>query len=151
MLPFDRHLREKTNNCPEAAAPDTIFEFTVDPASFEWTHWGSQIPTWEFSGSDIAKEFSSLLIPTIDSVRTEKNMELSISMDPPRPVLLVGSPGTAKTSIILQVLAKQDPSTTAMKKLSFSAATTPIIYQVRAHGARGGSSRCPSSSSLPPF
>ena len=57
-------------------------------------------------------------------------MELSISMG--RPVLLVGGPGTAKTSIILQVLAKQDPTTTAMKKLSFSAATTPIIYQVPA-------------------
>ena len=35
---FDRHLREKTNNCPEATSPDTIFEFAVDSVSFEWTH-----------------------------------------------------------------------------------------------------------------
>ena len=125
----DKFLRNMTSNMPEATPPDTVFEFNIDTSSssYEWSHWGSKIPQWTYSGSNLAGEFASLLIPTIDSVRTEYNMELSIAMG--RPCLLIGGPGTAKTSIILAVLNKQNPAEAAMKKLSFSSATTPIIYQ----------------------
>ena len=128
----DKLLRDMTGNLPEATAPDTVYEFVVnqEASSYEWVHWGSKIPSWAFdasSGTSLSTQFPTLLVPTIDSVRTEYNMELSVARQ--RPVLLVGGPGTAKTSIILAVLAKQDASTTAFKKLSFSSATTPIIYQ----------------------
>ena len=125
----DRMLRDMTHNLPEATAPDTVFEFMINSenSSYEWVHWGSRIPGWAYTGQDLNAEFATLLIPTIDSVRSEYNMELSVAKG--RPVLLVGGPGTAKTSIILSVLGKQDPTTTGFKKLSFSSATTPIIFQ----------------------
>jgi len=125
----DKQLRVMCpDNLPEAAAPDTVFEFVVDEqGGNEWTHWGSKIPEWEFTGKSLHLEFASLLVPTIDSVRTEYNMGLSLKML--RPVILVGGPGTAKTASILQVLNKADPATTAFKKVSFSAATTPLIFQ----------------------
>ena len=137
----DRFLRNMTNNLPEATAPDTVFEFLVDNASYEWTHWGAKIPQWTYEppnanmsvGDNLSNDFSSILIPTIDSTRTEYNMDLSISAS--RPILLVGGPGTAKTSIILQVLGKQDPAAMAIKKLSFSSATTPTIYQRTIEGS----------------
>ena len=139
----DKFLRNMTSNMPEATAPDTVFEFAVDvtSSSYEWTHWGSRIPSWAYEapnasmsvGENLSNDFATLLIPTIDSVRTEYNMDLSISAT--RPTLLVGGPGTAKTSIILQVLGKQDPSAMAIKKLSFSSATTPSIYQRSIEGS----------------
>ena len=58
----------------------------------------------------------------VDSVRSEFNMELSLKMG--RAVLLIGGPGTAKTSTILQVLAKQDAAATA-----FKATTNADIWQ----------------------
>merc|ERR1719424_1863679 len=126
-----------------SSAPDTVFEFSVDSSnpSYEWSHWGSKIPGWTYEGpnanmsvgQNLSNDFATLLIPTIDSVRTEYNMDLSISAT--RPTLLVGGPGTAKTSIILQVLGKQDASTTAIKKLSFSSATTPSLYQRSIEGS----------------
>jgi len=130
----DKCLRNMTNNLPEAAAPDTVFEFVVDETSgsFDWQHWGSRIPSWSFGGSDLAGEFAALLIPTIDSVRNEFNMDLSVKQS--RPVLLVGGPGTAKTACILQVLSKLDPATTGYKKLSFSSATSPLIFQRHIEG-----------------
>jgi dynein heavy chain len=128
-LKVDSFLRNMTKNLPDAQAPDSAFEFVVDDSSstYDWVHWGSRIPQWSYTGSNLALEFASLLIPTIDSVRTEYNMELSIKQS--RPVILVGGPGTAKTASILQVLDKKDPATTSFKKLSFSSATTPLIFQ----------------------
>ena len=98
--------------------------------------------------------FATLLIPTIDSARCEFTLELSLSQR--RPVLLIGGPGTAKTSTVLQVLAKQsvlpnpspspspncgahplppqvlakqNPASIVTKTLSFSSATSPSIFQ----------------------
>jgi|TARA_B100000513_G_scaffold31241_1_gene12056 dynein heavy chain len=98
----DAHLHTLTENLPAASYPDTCFEFAVSASgSHEWTHWGKAIPQWRFHGNDIAREFASLSVPTIDSVRLEYNIGNSLNML--RPVLLVGSSGTAKTASILQV------------------------------------------------
>ena len=40
-------------------------------------------------------------------------------------MLLIGRPGTAKTSTVLQVLSKLNPAETVSKTVSFSSATTP--------------------------
>ena len=127
----DKYLRTLTGNLPEVEAPDTVFEYKIDTNSSEygWTTWGSLIPSWTFEEgpAQLGKQFASLLIPTIDSVRCEYNIALSVSRE--RGVILVGGPGTAKTSIILSVLNACNPLTHTFKKMSFSQATTPSIYQ----------------------
>jgi dynein heavy chain len=45
-------------------------------------------------------------------------------------VLQVGGPGTAKTSVINQFIAKFNPETTSQKTITFSSLTTPQIFQV---------------------
>jgi len=127
----DKFLRTLTNNLPECEAPDTVFEFKIDTENptYPWVAWGALIPGWSFTEepTQLGKQFASLLIPTIDSVRCEYNMNLSISQN--RAVILVGGPGTAKTSIILSVLNAVDPALVTFKKMSFSQATTPSIFQ----------------------
>ena len=113
---------------PDTQAPDTVYEYRVDEASGEWVHWVRQIPAIELpQGKDLGNKFATILVPTIDSVRNEYTLGLSVSLG--RPVLLVGGPGTAKTATVLQFLDKQDKTTTLTKKISFSSATTPIIFQ----------------------
>jgi len=127
----DKFLRTLTNNLPDCEAPDTVFEYKIDTenTSYPWVAWGSLIPGWAFTEppANLGKKFASLLIPTIDSVRCEYNMGLSISQN--RAVILVGGPGTAKTSIILSVLNAADPANITFKKMSFSQATSPSIFQ----------------------
>ena len=127
----DKYLRTLTTNLPEVEHPDTVFEYKIDTddPSYGWTSWGSLIPGWTFDegSAQLGKKFASLLIPTIDSVRCEYNIALSVSRE--RGVILVGGPGTAKTSIILSVLNAANPATHTFKKMSFSQATTPSIYQ----------------------
>jgi dynein heavy chain len=43
--------------------------------------------------------------------------------------LLVGSPGTAKTSVIIQYANQFDTDKQAFKRINFSYATTPFNYQ----------------------
>jgi len=130
----DKALRSLTTNLPEVEHPDTVYEYRVDDSTdgYPWSNWGTVLPKWVFKGNDLAKEFASLLIPTIDSVRSEHNIGLSIKMN--RPIILVGGPGTAKTSIILQVIDKADPALISFKKLAFSAATSPSILQRQIEG-----------------
>ena len=126
----DKHLRTLSKNLPTPAegTPDTVYEFKVDDATGEWSHWGALIPKWEMgAGGNVAEQFASLLIPTIDSTRNEYTLALSIGQG--RSVCLIGGPGTAKTSTVLQYLGKLDKATQMFKKMSFSSATTPSIFQ----------------------
>ena len=128
-IKVDKHLRSLTKNMPNSdESAETVFEFKVDDTTGEWVHWASLIPQWTLPvGGSVGEQFASLLIPTIDSVRNEYTLGLSIGQG--RSVLFIGGPGTAKTSTVLQYLAKQDKATTLFKKLSFSSATTPSIFQ----------------------
>ncbi len=46
-----------------------------------------------------------------------------------RSVLLIGEPGTAKTVTMRKYLSKLNPDTHISKNMSFSSATTPMIFQ----------------------
>jgi len=127
-LRMDQYLRKQTKNVPLAQAPDSIFEFRVDEASGEWVHWGSRVPFWEPPpGYSMAVSFTSLLIPTIDSVRSEYLVNLNLAEK--RALLLVGGPSTSKTSSLLQALAAQDADTTLTRRMCFAPSTTPFAFQ----------------------
>lgn len=64
------------------------------------------------------------------SVRFERLLLLSYSVE--KASLLVGSPGTAKTTCINQFIQRFNPETTGNKTITFSSLTTPGIFQVRA-------------------
>ena len=135
-MKVDKHLRGLTKALPNLgdSTVDTVYEFKVDDATGDWVHWGSLIPQWSLPpGDGVGAQFASLLIPTIDSVRNEYSLNLSITQG--RSVLFIGGPGTAKTSTVLQYLGKIDKNTTMFKKLSFSSATTPSIFQRQIEGS----------------
>jgi dynein heavy chain len=83
--------------------------------------------------------FSQLLIPTMDSTRAEyiidKIAHLPLKRSEKRNeyghqhTLLVGGPGTAKTSVILMYTSKFDTEKMLFKRINFSSATTPGNFQ----------------------
>lgn len=91
---------------------------------------------WKPSGDKI--KFSQLLLPTLDSWRAEYLIENILNQ--PRPihsstafiqngVLLVGGSGTAKTSSVLMYASKFDQSVQLFKRINFSSATSPFLFQ----------------------
>ncbi|KAI9141404.1 dynein heavy chain and region D6 of dynein motor-domain-containing protein [Paraphysoderma sedebokerense] len=104
---------------------DTIYEFYVNDSG-EWCHWRERVPDWKYP-QDRSPEFSSIIIPTVDNVRTEFLVD-SIARQG-RSVLLIGESGTAKTVTIQRLLAKYNPEVQLFKNMNFSSASTPMIFQ----------------------
>ncbi|KAJ1563094.1 Dynein heavy chain 5, axonemal [Cladochytrium tenue] len=109
----------------DPASQDTFYEYLVSETG-QWIHWKEKVPVWNYP-QDHSPEFSSIIIPTVDNVRTEFLIETVTKQQ--KSVLLIGEPGTAKTVTIRKYLAKLNPDTHLFKNLSFSSATTPMIFQ----------------------
>lgn len=107
---------------------ETVYEYKFDKDTKNWVKWVADKWSRQSGAS-----FASLLIPTIDSTRAEFLVTkiFTISRNDEfnhKQVLLVGGPGTAKTSTILMYTQKL-PATMIMKKLNFSSATQPKMFQ----------------------
>jgi dynein heavy chain, axonemal len=136
---LDQYLRSVSQEMPKVEAKgDTIYDFFVDPESITWQKW--QAPEWKYpswQGDNL--DFSNLLIPTLDSTRSE--YILARLHDQKYPSLMVGEGGTAKTVTALMFFEKFDAGNRKLKKVNFSSATTGGMFQSSIEGEldkRGG-------------
>lgn len=111
--------------CPPESDTMTIYDYALlKEEDYSWGEWDVP-PLGVKPGEDFS--YASLLVPTMDGIRAEFIINTCLTQK--RPVLLVGGPGTAKTSIVLQYIAKQNKDETLFKRVNFSSATTPQIFQ----------------------
>jgi len=113
---------------------ETVFDYYIDESTKQWKLWEAEV--WQ-PPKRIA--FSQLLIPTGDSTRAEfiieKIAKLPVWRSEKRKelghlnTLLVGGPGTAKTSVMLMYTSKFDSEYMLFKRINFSSATTPYNFQ----------------------
>lgn len=109
---------------------ETIFDYYIDMETNDWKIWSP--PEWKAPRKIV---FSQLLIPTSDSVRAEFIIDRISQLPNVRHAerqeqglqhtLLVGAPGTAKTSIVLMYASNFDGDKVSFKRLNFSSATKP--------------------------
>lgn len=106
-------------------AVETVFEYFVSDTG-DWMHWRQRVPQYIYP-TDSVPDFSSIIIPTVDNVRSEFLIDMIAKQG--KSVLLIGEPGTAKTVTIQRYVAKLNPEMHLSKNMNFSSATTPNIYQ----------------------
>ena len=124
-LRFDGYMRKVSpEGCPKCDPGETIYEFQVDDRTLEWTRW--KPPVWVYPNQE-KLDFSNLLVPTMDSTRSIFLLDQLHSYK--KPVLLLGSPGTAKTSTALMFFATFDAGKRMLKRINFSSATEPGMFQ----------------------
>jgi len=113
---------------------ETVYDYYINESTFQWEMWVPEAWT-----PPRRLQFSQLLIPTGDSTRAEyiiqKCANLPVMRNDKRNepghqnTLLVGGPGTAKTSVILMYTSKFNSDEMLFKRLNFSSATTPYNFQ----------------------
>ncbi|XP_068603948.1 LOW QUALITY PROTEIN: dynein axonemal heavy chain 5 [Brachionichthys hirsutus] len=110
---------------PQTRDNQTIFEFTVDEQG-RWEHWSNKVPEYVYP-KDHVPDYSSILVPNVDNVRTDFLMQTIMKQR--KAALLIGEQGTAKTVMIKGYTGKLDPEVHLSKTLSFSSATLPGMFQ----------------------
>uniref|UniRef100_A0A1I8M6Y8 AAA+ ATPase domain-containing protein n=1 Tax=Musca domestica TaxID=7370 RepID=A0A1I8M6Y8_MUSDO len=110
---------------PKKQPGETVFEYYVDEGG-NWQHWNNRVEKFIYP-EDSIPEFSSILVPNVDNVRTAFLMHNIAKQR--KQVLLIGEQGTAKTVMIKGYMANYDPEFHLSKSFNFSSATTPNMYQ----------------------
>jgi len=137
---FHKFLESRNAPLPPISAQrqsvdkETVFDYYMDPTLKNWKLW--EADQWQ---PPKRLAFSQLLIPTIDSTRAEfiikKIAGLPLMRSEKRKeqgqlsTILVGGPGTAKTSVILMYTSKFDQNQMMFKRINFSSATSPFNFQ----------------------
>ncbi|KAK9794950.1 hypothetical protein WJX73_010224 [Symbiochloris irregularis] len=133
-IALDAELRKLTDLLPKQGKekdPPTIYEHLVAETSSEWVNWQERVPDWKYPPG--GARFSQLVIPTMDSLRFEHLLGLTHSVN--KASLLVGGPGTAKTTVINSFLSKFSSDTNSSKTITFSSLSTPAIFQTTVEGS----------------
>ncbi|UYV76303.1 DNAH5 [Cordylochernes scorpioides] len=137
---FMRERMGEVLDLPESDPEDTIFDFFVDLKLGEWQHWAGQVEEYIYPDS-YTPEYSSILVPNIDNVRTDFLINVVARQGKVRlffpthvstawqAVLLIGEPGTAKTVMIKGYMKKLNPEQYLSKSFNFSSASTPYNFQ----------------------
>ncbi|XP_068593236.1 dynein axonemal heavy chain 5 [Cebidichthys violaceus] len=110
---------------PQTRDDQTIFEFTVNEQG-QWEHWSNKVPEYVYP-KDHVPDYSSILVPNVDNVRTDFLMQTVVKQK--KAVLLIGEQGTAKTVMIKGFTGKLDPELHLSKTMNFSSATLPSMFQ----------------------
>ncbi|XP_049799902.1 dynein axonemal heavy chain 8-like [Schistocerca nitens] len=110
---------------PKLNEGDSIFEFMVNEEG-EWQHWSERVEEYIYP-TDSVPEYSSILVPNVDNVRSTYLMD-TISRQG-KAVLFIGEQGTAKTVMVKGYMLNYDPEFHLQKSLNFSSATTPNMVQ----------------------
>ncbi|XP_035754904.1 dynein heavy chain 5, axonemal-like [Egretta garzetta] len=110
---------------PAVNGEETMFEFGIN-ACGQWEHWSKKVPEYIYP-KDLVPEYTSILVPNVDSVRTDFLMDTIMRQG--KAVLLIGEQGTAKTVMIKDYTSKYDPDAHLTKCLNFSSATLPNMFQ----------------------
>jgi hypothetical protein len=114
---------------------DTVFDYWINPDKKDWQLW--EASKWIQPKKLL---FSQLLIPTMDSTRGDYLLECIAALPEKRSeerkenginsTLIIGGPGTAKTSLIIMNSMKEDlTGKKNFKRINFSNATTPGNFQ----------------------
>ncbi|XP_013770736.1 LOW QUALITY PROTEIN: dynein heavy chain 5, axonemal-like [Pundamilia nyererei] len=110
---------------PPTQDNQTIFEFIISEQG-DWEHWSNKVPEYVYP-KDHVPDYSSILVPNVDNVRTDFLMQTI--MNQRKAVLLIGEQGTAKTVMIKGYTGKLDPELHLSKTVNFSSATLPGMFQ----------------------
>ncbi|KAL6769277.1 DHC15 [Auxenochlorella protothecoides x Auxenochlorella symbiontica] len=126
---FDAKLRNLSQAAPplDGSGLSTIYDYVYDVAGARWTPWVQLVPRWSYPTPGARVALSKTVVPTLDSTRYGYLMKLVHAAG--KPVLIVGQPGTGKSTLVRQYLSRAGEGGLASKTLVLSSLTSPGALQ----------------------
>ncbi|XP_069810981.1 dynein axonemal heavy chain 8 isoform X3 [Dendropsophus ebraccatus] len=109
----------------EAGAGQPMFEFLVNENG-DWEHWSKRVSQYSYP-RDYIPDYTSLLIPNIDNIRTQFLIDMIAKQQ--KAVLLTGEQGIGKTVMIKAYMKRYNIEECVSKSINFSSATEPGMFQ----------------------
>lgn len=102
------------------------YDYHLDTESddFNWKPWKFLVKEYSHN---VALRFNEILVPTVDTTRTEYLLMKSSEIK--RPIVLVGESGTSKSATIDEFLRKLDKDAFAVLPINFSSRTCSMDVQ----------------------
>ena len=123
-------MKDRNLDIPRPKENESIFEYYLD-MSKDNTQWEKILATKWDPPKKI--EYSQILMPTVDAARADHLIRLIAYQDyssiSRRSSLVIGGPGTAKTSSVLMYASTFDTNEMILHRINFSSATQPIHFQ----------------------
>ncbi|XP_053397319.1 dynein axonemal heavy chain 5-like isoform X6 [Mercenaria mercenaria] len=116
---FSDLLKTLSTALPDDDRDICVFDYYVDESG-EWDPWISRVP--EAVYADNQNMLGEVFVDTVDTIRTRILMDFASASG--QNVLLVGPPGSGKTTLIDEFMDFQDSAESVCKRLVFSGAST---------------------------
>ena len=123
-------VEKKCLDLPPTKAEETIFEYVVNPETGQWQHWSNRVPEYIYP-KDSVPEYSSILVPNVDNVRTDFLIDTIAKQE--KAVLLIGEQVHRWTCSIDERTDSRSQSSRVRRKRSLSRATVPSTIPRRIH------------------
>jgi dynein heavy chain len=117
---IDYILRDIESMFPHA---NTVFEHQLNLDKRDWAPWEEKL---QANWKPTSKEFSSIIVPTVDTIRNRYIVQALIENN--SQVLIVGHSGVGKTVLVDGILLTLDANTSHFT-INFSAGTTSVSTQ----------------------
>ena len=129
---LEAYMREKIQlQFPQLPRGESIFNFTVDSVTGQWTHWNNQLKN--YVPPDInPQSYGHILIPNVSSISAEFLINCTVKVG--KNALLIGEQGSAKSTLINCYLKKIKNDNLLVMHSNFSSTTTTQLFQKSIEG-----------------
>jgi len=121
---FSNSLKSNVKNIKFPDSKDLCFQFHYDMLEGKWVNWSQSVNQYKYTEGEL---FESIVVPTTETVKNKFLLDLHINRG--KPILFVGTAGTAKTTYIKDYFREVDKEKIRTASINFNSYTDSLSLQ----------------------
>ena len=121
---FSNSLKANVKSIKFPESKDLCFQFHFDILEGKWVNWSSSVDQFRYTEGEL---FESIVVPTTETVKNQFLLDLHINRG--KPILFVGTAGTAKTTYVKDYFRGVDKEKIRTAAINFNSYTDSLSLQ----------------------